>query len=46
LVQAAEEFDLERFIFKNLSELEVREEYQIKISNRLQLWRTSVIVRT
>jgi hypothetical protein len=46
LVRAAEEFDLERFSLKNLSELEVRDKYQIKISNRLQLWRTSVIMRT
>jgi hypothetical protein len=32
--QAAQEFDTERFNLKKLSELEVRKQYQIKISNR------------
>jgi hypothetical protein len=32
--QAARKFDVERFDLKKLSELEVRKEYQIKISNR------------
>jgi putative IMPACT (imprinted ancient) family translation regulator len=33
--QAAQKFDLERFNFRKLKELEVRKQYQIKISNRL-----------
>jgi hypothetical protein len=32
--KAAQKFDAERFNFKKLSELEVRKQYQIKISNR------------
>jgi hypothetical protein len=32
--QAAQEFDVKRFNLKKLSELEVRKQYQIKISNR------------
>ena len=32
--QAAEEFDVERFNFRKLNNLEVRKQYQIKISNR------------
>jgi hypothetical protein len=32
--QAAQKFDAERFNLKKLSELEVRKQYQIKISNR------------
>jgi glycine betaine/choline ABC-type transport system substrate-binding protein len=32
--QAAQKFDAERFNLKKLSELEVRNQYQIKISNR------------
>jgi hypothetical protein len=32
--QAAQTFDAERFNLKNVSELEVRKQYQIKISNR------------
>jgi hypothetical protein len=32
--QAAQKFDAERFNLKKLSELEVRKEYQLKISNR------------
>jgi hypothetical protein len=32
--QAAQEFDAERFNLKKLSELEVRKQYQLKISNR------------
>jgi hypothetical protein len=32
--QAAQKFDAERFNLKNLSELGVRKQYQIKISNR------------
>jgi hypothetical protein len=31
----AQEFDMERFNLSKLSELEVRERYQIKTSNRL-----------
>jgi hypothetical protein len=31
---AAQKFDAERFNLKKLSELEVRKQYQIKISNR------------
>jgi len=33
--QAAQTFDMERFNLRKLSELEVRRQYQIKISNRL-----------
>jgi hypothetical protein len=32
--QATQKFDAEKFNLKNLSELQVRKEYQIKISNR------------
>jgi hypothetical protein len=32
--QAAQKFDAERFNLKKLSELDVRKQYQIKISNR------------
>ena len=32
--QAAQQFDVEKFKFGKLSELEVRKKYQIKISNR------------
>jgi hypothetical protein len=32
--QAAQKFDVERFNLKKLSELEVRKQYQLKISNR------------
>jgi len=33
--QAALKFDLERFKLRKLNELQVRKQYQIKISNRL-----------
>jgi len=32
--QAAQKYDVERFNLTNLNELEVRKQYQIKISNR------------
>ena len=32
--QAAQKFDMERFNLRKLNELEVRKQYQIKISNR------------
>jgi len=32
--QAAQNFDVERFNLRKLNELEVRKQYQIKISNR------------
>jgi hypothetical protein len=32
--QAAQKFDAERFNLKNVSELEVRKQYQLKVSNR------------
>jgi hypothetical protein len=32
--QAAQKFDVENFNLRKLNELEVRKEYQIKISNR------------
>jgi hypothetical protein len=32
--QAAQKYDVERFNFKNLNELEVGKQYQIKVSNR------------
>jgi hypothetical protein len=38
--QAAQKFDAERFNLKKLSELEVRKQYQLKISNKFQLWKT------
>jgi hypothetical protein len=38
--QAAQRFDEEIFSLKKLNELEVRKQYQIKISESLQLWRT------
>ena len=33
-IQATQKFDVERFNLRKLNELEVREQYQIKISNR------------
>jgi hypothetical protein len=36
---------VERFTLKNLSELEVREQYQIKISNRFAALENLVIAR-
>jgi hypothetical protein len=38
--QAAQKFDAERFNFNKLSELEVRKQYQLKISNRFAAWNT------
>jgi len=38
--QKAQKFNVERFKLRKLNELEIRKQYQIKISNRLQLWRT------
>jgi len=38
--QRAEEFDVERYNLRKLSDLENWKEYQIKISKSLQLWRT------
>jgi len=38
--QAAQRFDEERFNLRKLNELEVRKQYQIEITNRLQLQRT------
>ena len=35
--KAVHKFDVERFNLKDLSELEVRKEYQVKISYRLQI---------
>jgi hypothetical protein len=32
--QAAQNFDVERFNFRTLSELEVRQQYQIKVSKQ------------
>jgi hypothetical protein len=39
------EVGVEKFNLKKLSELEVRKQYQTKISNRLRLWRNSTIAR-
>jgi hypothetical protein len=36
--QAAQKFDVERFNLKQLSELEVRQQYLIKTSNRFAAW--------
>jgi len=33
-IQAAQKFDGERFIVKNLNEFEVRKQYQMEITNR------------
>jgi hypothetical protein len=44
--QEAHKIDAERYNLKKLSELEVRKQYQIKISTDLQLWRTQMLVRT
>jgi hypothetical protein len=44
--QAAQNFDVERFNLKKLSELEVRKEYQIKISNRFAALENLMLVRT
>jgi len=41
--QAAQKFDVERFNLRKLSELEVRKQYQIKISPGSQLWSTYFI---
>jgi hypothetical protein len=38
--QEAKKFDVERFNLRKLNELKARKQYQIKISNSLQLWRT------
>jgi hypothetical protein len=38
--QAAQELDVERFNLRKLKELEVKEKYQIEITNRFELWRT------
>ena len=39
--QASQNFYVKRFNLRKLNELEVRKQYQIKISDRfLQLWRT------
>jgi len=38
--QAAQRFDRQRFNLRKLNELEVRKQYHIEITNRLQLWRT------
>jgi hypothetical protein len=39
--QATQNFDAERFNVRKLNELQVRKQYQIKISNRfLRLWRS------
>jgi len=44
--QEAQKFNVERFNLKKLSELEVRKQYQIKISNRFATCITYMIVRT
>jgi len=38
--QAAQKFDMERFILRKLNELEVMKQYQIKISNSFAVLRT------
>jgi hypothetical protein len=43
--QEAQKFDVEKFNLGKLSELEVRKQYQIKISPGLQLWSTYFIAR-
>jgi hypothetical protein len=44
--QETQKFDVERFNLRKLNELKARKQYQIKISNSLQLWRTQMIART
>jgi hypothetical protein len=44
--QRAQNFDMERFNFSRLSELEFRKQYQIKISNRFAALENLMIVRT
>ena len=43
--QAAQEFDVERFNLRKLSELEYRKQYQIKISNSFVALENIMIVR-
>ena len=38
--QTTQKLDVERFNLSKLSELEVRKQYQSRISQSLQLWRT------
>jgi len=38
--QAVQKLEVERFTLKQLSELLVTEQYEIKISNRFAAWRT------
>jgi hypothetical protein len=44
--QAAHRFDAERFNLKKLRELEVRKQYQLKISNRFAALENLMLVRT
>jgi hypothetical protein len=43
--QVAQKLEVERFTLKHLSELEVREQYQIKISNMFAALENLVLVR-
>jgi len=38
--QESRKFNVERFNLRKLSDLEVRKQYQIEISNRFTAWRT------
>jgi len=38
--QTTQKFYVERYKLRKLNELEARKQYQIKISNSMQLWRT------
>jgi hypothetical protein len=40
------EINVERFKLRKLSELEVKKQYRIKLSNRFAAWRTYIIGRT
>jgi hypothetical protein len=41
-LQAAQNFDGERFNLRNLNELEIRKQYQIKISKRFTAFRNFI----
>jgi hypothetical protein len=44
--QAAEKIDMEKLNLKKLNKGGVKEQYQVKITNSLQLWKTSRIMGT
>jgi len=44
--QVAQKFDVERFNFRELNELEVRKQYQIEITNRFATLENLVIAKS